>query len=82
MDQHKRRVHGYAPDGALLGKIFTIARGLGLAPHARIGGGHVHIGRASFDDALAMHNFIVDHCNHPELALVVQVIPAHEIGVP
>ncbi|HEX3481237.1 MAG TPA: hypothetical protein VHT91_39750 [Kofleriaceae bacterium] len=62
-------IAGYRAVAPRLERIFAVARGLGLAPHARIGGGHVHVGRASFDDALAVRNFIIDYCNHPELAL-------------
>ncbi len=51
--------------------LFAIAASVGLEPHERIGGGHIHIARTSFGSELAIRNFIVDYCNHPELALGV-----------
>lgn len=50
-------------------QLFETARRLGLAPHHRIGGGHVHLDRASFGSPTVLRNFIVDYVNRPELAL-------------
>jgi len=53
-------------------RLFAIASSCDLEPHARIGGGHVHISRTSFESPMAIRNFIVDYANHPELALGIQ----------
>lgn len=49
--------------------LFEPALALGLRPHARIGGGHIHISKQAFEgNALAFRNFFVDFQNRPELA--------------
>ena len=50
-------------------QLFATARRLGLVPHERIGGGHVHLDRQSFGSPTVLRNFIVDYMNRPELAL-------------
>lgn len=54
------RVQRYALD---------LAREVGLTPHERAGGGHIHISRKAFNEnALLFRNFFVDFQNRPELA--------------
>jgi len=63
-------VDGYRRIAPRMNQLFAVAASVGLTPHERIGGGHVHICRSSFGgDPLALRNFIVDYFNHPELAL-------------
>lgn len=61
----------YAEVAPRLEQIFACARAVGLAPHHRIGGGHVHVDRASFASPRDLRNFLVDYWNHAELALGV-----------
>ncbi|MEN0057214.1 MAG: hypothetical protein AAGB31_00130 [Bdellovibrio sp.] len=51
--------------------IFQSADEIGLHPHERIGGGHIHIDfKTAFQgDEQKARNFIVDLLNHPELAM-------------
>lgn len=51
--------------------LFGNAKKAGLAPHERLGGGHLNIGLESAfgEDSLLFRNFIVDQANHPELNL-------------
>lgn len=63
---------GYEANHARFAHLFACAASVGLAPHERIGGGHIHLDRASFGSPRALRNFIVDYVNRPELALGVQ----------
>lgn len=49
--------------------IFEVAKSIGLAPHERLGQGHMNIGiKSAFgEDAQLFRNFLVDTANHPEL---------------
>ncbi|MFN8847552.1 MAG: hypothetical protein ACK5V3_12615 [Bdellovibrionales bacterium] len=51
--------------------IWDTARKIGLTPHSRIGGGHIHLDIKSYfgEDRNLFRNFIVDLANHPELFL-------------
>ncbi|HWU43276.1 MAG TPA: hypothetical protein VN132_07560 [Bdellovibrio sp.] len=51
--------------------VFDTAREIGLQPHSRIGGGHIHLDIETFfgEDKLLLRNFLVDLANHPELFL-------------
>lgn len=63
-------IDGYRSIAPRMEQLFEIARRVGLEPHSRIGGGHIHIDRESLGSApSATRNFIVDYFNHPELAL-------------
>lgn len=52
-------------------RVFEMAKAIGLSPHKRIGGGHIHVDFASAfqNSELKARNFIVDMFNNPELAL-------------
>lgn len=52
-------------------RVFQMAESIGLAPHKRIGGGHIHVDfeTAFQNDELKARNFIVDMINQPELAM-------------
>ncbi|MEZ0392140.1 MAG: hypothetical protein ACAH59_08000 [Pseudobdellovibrionaceae bacterium] len=48
--------------------VFKTAKEVGLVPHDRAGGGHIHISRKAFEEkTLAFQNFLVDFQNRPEL---------------
>ena len=49
--------------------IWGSAAEIGLKPHSRVGGGHMHFDIATHfgDNALLFRNFVVDLINHPEL---------------
>lgn len=51
--------------------IFDAAKRIGLEPHQRIGGGHIHIDfKTAFgENELLARNFIVDTINNPEMAM-------------
>ena len=51
--------------------LFESAAEVGLFPHDRIGGGHIHLDVESHfkNDPVLIRNFIVDMFNHPELFL-------------
>ena len=52
--------------------LFQSAREVGLEPHHKLGGGHIHISRRAFkENSLAFRNFFVDFQNRPEIALGV-----------
>ncbi len=52
-------------------RVFKMAESIGLSPHKRIGGGHIHVDMESAfqNNELKARNFIVDMFNNPELAL-------------
>ena len=49
--------------------VFDTAKKVGLEPHYRIGGGHIHLDKKTHfkGNDLLLRNFIVDTMNHPEL---------------
>ena len=49
--------------------VFDAAKKVGLEPHYRIGGGHIHLDKETHfkGNGLLLRNFIVDTMNHPEL---------------
>lgn len=51
--------------------IWDSAKKIGLNPHSRVGGGHIHLEIKSFfgEDRNLFRNFLVDLANHPELFL-------------
>ncbi len=51
--------------------IWETAQTIGLKPHSRIGGGHIHLEIKSYfgENLNLFRNFIVDLANHPELFL-------------
>ncbi len=51
--------------------IWDSAKKIGINPHARVGGGHIHLEIKSFfgNDRNLFRNFLVDLANHPELFL-------------
>ncbi|NQZ00083.1 MAG: hypothetical protein HRT45_05365 [Bdellovibrionales bacterium] len=51
--------------------IWDTAKGLGLSPHERIGGGHITLDSATHfaGDELLERNFLADTLNHPELSI-------------
>lgn len=58
-DEAAKRMHEF---------LFETAREVGLMPHSRAGGGHIHISRKAFDENLLLfRNFFVDFQNRPEL---------------
>ncbi len=51
--------------------IWDSAKKIGISPHTRVGGGHIHLEIKSFfgSDRNLFRNFLVDLANHPELFL-------------
>lgn len=51
--------------------IWDAAKRIGIKPHTRVGGGHIHLEIKSFfgNDRNLLRNFLVDLANHPELFL-------------
>ena len=51
--------------------VWNIAEKIGIRPHSRVGGGHIHLEIESFfgNDRNLFRNFLVDLANHPELFL-------------
>ena len=51
-----------------LKEVFAMMKTVGLEPHTRVGGGHIHMGMNAIQDRLLLRNFFVDYANFPELA--------------
>jgi hypothetical protein len=51
--------------------IWDSAKKIGIRPHTRVGGGHIHLEIKSFfgNDRVLFRNFLADLANHPELFL-------------
>ena len=51
-----------------LKEVFALMKAVGLEPHTRVGGGHIHMGMNAIQDRLLLRNFFVDYANFPELS--------------